>query len=323
MCQTSPEAMECRPANIQDQKAILAITEGEELWDGLDYLPYALGPWLEEANDRTSARRNYVFLLDQRIMGFASVYIQGGGSVASIFAYRVCKNLRGKGYGKQVIKMLDAMLVREWGGLTTHLSAVRRHQGGSPLPKEYSLLVKRDAPVFKTSLAVLQERSWPKHLMSIDRYQFATLLSSQVNVDQLLEAGTLHINWIPILPITESDIEFAVRKAQAVLLEGSVQQPISFSVLTLPFPVPNGKTRASIDIFPGKDIITVRQHLFQQLGQLTKTLQQMDNHQDCLVTLFLPSSLLGEITTIMEEEGLPLFQESVMCVATRPLVKEI
>ncbi len=39
---------DCRRATPDDLEAILAITHGETLYDGTDYLPIAMKPWLEE-----------------------------------------------------------------------------------------------------------------------------------------------------------------------------------------------------------------------------------------------------------------------------------
>ena len=43
----SPQDVGIRKADAQDHDPILAITENEDLWDGMDYLPNMLNHWLE------------------------------------------------------------------------------------------------------------------------------------------------------------------------------------------------------------------------------------------------------------------------------------
>ncbi len=42
--------MNFRRATLEDFAAILAVTSGENLYDGTDYLPFALKAWLEEGS---------------------------------------------------------------------------------------------------------------------------------------------------------------------------------------------------------------------------------------------------------------------------------
>jgi hypothetical protein len=45
---SSTGSCEFRRATLEDFSAILALTSGENLYDGTDYLPFALKAWLEE-----------------------------------------------------------------------------------------------------------------------------------------------------------------------------------------------------------------------------------------------------------------------------------
>ena len=98
----------------------------------------------------------------------------------------------------------------------------------------------------------------------ISREEFAGVLRSKHIRENLLEQNIVHMNWVPVLLETEEDIEFAVRKKQVVLLEGSLESPTSFSVFTLPYSVPNGNTRVSIDIF-AKEKEAVKKHVLHQM----------------------------------------------------------
>ena len=82
-------------ARLQDHDGILDITKGEDLWGGLDYLPFALKPWLQEGEDEQSNRKNLVFSIDEKIVGFMSIYFQNGGKTGVKFAFRVSKIICG------------------------------------------------------------------------------------------------------------------------------------------------------------------------------------------------------------------------------------
>ena len=52
---------------------ILDITKGENLYNGMDYLPFALKNWLDEAENEKSNRLNVIYTLDAKVVGFRSV----------------------------------------------------------------------------------------------------------------------------------------------------------------------------------------------------------------------------------------------------------
>ena len=72
----TPNDLILREALITDHDDILNITKDEKLYYGRDYLPYYLKEWLEQGIDKQSNRRNLVFLLDNKIVGFISLYFQ-------------------------------------------------------------------------------------------------------------------------------------------------------------------------------------------------------------------------------------------------------
>ena len=98
----TPNDLISREALVTDRDDILNITKDENLYHGRDYLPHYLKEWLEQGIDKQSNRRNLVFLLDNKIVGFISLYFQNGGTVVAIFAKRITKDLRGKGFGKKL-----------------------------------------------------------------------------------------------------------------------------------------------------------------------------------------------------------------------------
>ena len=98
----TPNDLMLREALIADHDDILNITKDEKLYYGRDYLPHFLQKWLEQGVIKQSNRRNLVFLLENKIFGFISLYFQNGGSVMVIFAKGITKDLRGRGFWRKV-----------------------------------------------------------------------------------------------------------------------------------------------------------------------------------------------------------------------------
>ena len=95
-----------RHAKLDDHDGILDITKGEDLYGGLDNLPFALEAWLREGETEESNRRNLIFTLNETIVGFMSLYFQNSGKVCAKFGFRVSKIIRGKGFGKQITALV-------------------------------------------------------------------------------------------------------------------------------------------------------------------------------------------------------------------------
>ena len=74
-------------------------------------------------------------------------------------------------------------------------------------------------------------------LSTLSKQEFTSLLKNQTVLERLLQNNLLHMNWVPVVPLTEDDIEFAVRKKTAVLVRGTKENPSSFSILTHPYKV--------------------------------------------------------------------------------------
>ena len=88
-----------RSAVPSDFFGILSITEGEDLWDGCDYLPFALKDILEEEhlNGETSRIKSFVFLYQEEIIGFHVLGFQSE-NFAVKFSFRIKKELQGLGF---------------------------------------------------------------------------------------------------------------------------------------------------------------------------------------------------------------------------------
>ena len=91
--------IQLRKATLEDEEGILDITRRENLWAGMDYLPFTLHNWLKEAEAENSDRENYVLVLREKIVGFRSVQFMRGRSSSAMFAFRVSREIRGKGFG--------------------------------------------------------------------------------------------------------------------------------------------------------------------------------------------------------------------------------
>ena len=102
-----PEDVTIREAFPSDHDSILAITEDEDLWGGMDYLPFTLNNWLLEAEPPGSRRKNFVFTLGDHVVAFRSIFFQNDFKMAVSFAFRVVPQLRGQGFGKAMSALRD------------------------------------------------------------------------------------------------------------------------------------------------------------------------------------------------------------------------
>lgn len=260
-----------REATVEDHDDILAITADEDLYGGLDYLPHVLLSWLQEGSCQTSNRRNLVFTLFGHIIGFRSLYFQNGGKVCARFGFRVTKFYRGQGFGKQMTILVRRYLHEKFPQVQFTLSVIPDNDMTDEQvnsPKQGSLVSVKSVLNYK----ICKEKSSPPLVLEspcfpITKTEFADLLRDNDATQHLLDNNLVHMNWVPVIPETEDDIEFATRKKQVVLVNGAFQTPSSLSVLTLPFSVPKGNRRTAIDIFTN-DSEEVKLHIYQHMKRI-------------------------------------------------------
>ena len=275
-------------AKKEHESQILDITKGEILYNGMDYLPIALRPWLEESDSKYSNRLNVIFTLEGRVVGFRSVYFLNDKKVAIRFAFRISKDIRGKGFGKQATKLLDDYLKCNYPNLTSTLSSIHDlvdTDDDVRSSKHGALLASKSCPTYSVhcdELKILNISNNAHNLSLISKEEFRTLLRNK-DFKKLIPNNLLHVNWIPILLETENDIEFVVRKNQIVLAQRhGGDDTKSFSILTLPYQVQNGNVMVSIDIF-AEDGELVQIHLEQQLLRLKEEIKKQNFAKECII----------------------------------------
>jgi len=288
-----PDNLLLKQAKLKDHDAILAITEKENLYGGLDYLPFALKAWLREGEEPESYRRNLAFVLDGKIVGFISLYFQNSWKVCVKFAFRISKSLRGKGFGIQITELVRSFLTTKFPTVENVISAIPDTDLSDKEIKSDKLgdlLGMKPFLVYSFQLkTIFGIKVAENNLSYIQKEDFKKLLQSKGKVNPLLEHNIVHMNWVPVILGTEADIEFATRKKQEVLLNGSVDDPISFSILTLPYSVPNGNTRSSIDIFATEDE-DVKNHIQQQIKHLANKTNDIAKIGKTLLSIFVHQS---------------------------------
>ena len=227
-----------RHAKLDDHGGILDITKGEDLYGGLDNLPFVLKAWLREGENEESNRRNLIFTLNETIVGFMSLYFQNSGKVCAKFGFRVSKIIRGKGFGKQITALVGNYLRENFPSLEQIISVIPDIDlcdEDIKTPKLGELLLVKSVLVYKinmSSLAIPDTNEDDYKVLK--KEEFAEVLRSKEKTGHLLEHNLVHMDWVPVILGTKRDIEFATRKKQVVLLAGSLDVPKSFSILTLP-----------------------------------------------------------------------------------------
>ena len=206
---------------MDDAESILNLTKDEDLYSGMDYLAFVLNNWISESSSPGSLRENFVLMEGKKLIGFTSVYFQNERNTAVKFAVRIAKELRGKGYGKKLEHLLQETLTKKYPQLGSFISVIA-DQGkirdlGSP--KFGKLLTVKAILVYKfrcNQLITPVKEDNPR-LTELSKDEFAGVLRAG-RIRHLLENNLLHMQFVPVRPRTEEDIEFAVRKRQSVMV---------------------------------------------------------------------------------------------------------
>merc|ERR1712110_108912 len=178
---TMTEDIQLRRATLEDEEGILDITRRENLWAGMDYLPFALHNWLKEAEVKDSNRENYVLVLGEKIVGFRSVYFMRGRSSSAMFAFRVSRDIRGKGFGKVILAMMTDNLLQANPDLKTAISAKPdRDMTDAEIinPKHGKLLTVKADHTFKLKLSDLPDGTDKKDIEFVTRKKQIVLVDS-------------------------------------------------------------------------------------------------------------------------------------------------
>jgi len=298
-------------AKLYDHDGILDITKGEDLYGGLDYLPFALEAWLREGENEESNRRNLIFTLNETIVGFMSLYFQNSGKVCAKFGFRVSKKIRGKGFGKQITALAGNYLRENFPSLEQIISVIPDNDlcdEDIKTPKLGELLLVKSVLVYKINMSsVAIPDTNEDDYKVLKKEEFAEVLCSKEKTGHLLERNLVHMDWVPVILGTERDIEFATRKKQVVLLAGSLDVPKSFSIITLPYSVPNGNQRSSIDIF-AKEKGDLKQHVHQQIELLVQRAKKDVTKGDTMLSIIVPQDMVEQIIEAMELIDLQKFK---------------
>ena len=202
------------------------MTKNEDLYYGLDYLPFVISDWLNESASQRALRENYVLVRGEEILGFVSVYFQNERKTAVKFAFRIAKELRGGGYGKLTTSLLNRRLTTSYPQLGSIISAMADVEEDQIKSSKFGeLLTVKSISVYKFRrdqvISALSKKDLG--LTELSKNQFAGLLRDP-RICHLLDNNILTLNWVPVRAQTEEDIEFAVRKRQTVMVEEGGQQ---------------------------------------------------------------------------------------------------
>ena len=253
-----------------------------------------------------SSRENFSVTLDDKVVGFVSVYFLNNRRSCLKFAFRVSKDIRGKGYGRQITKLLDQTLREKNPELRCVVSAIPDLDMKDEeilAAKLGTLLTVKVVHEFK--LLCCQVPWMASHvsvLREVSKEEFHQMLR-EGPLSTMFENNVIHLNWVPVIMQTEDDVRFVTRKKQRVLIDQDSQ---SLSVLTLPYPVPGG-LRASIDYFSIQDCgHHLEDHIVSQLNKLRHQLDDKD--KDLFISIVLPETLNEEFWKITNKVGLEQFK---------------
>ena len=237
-------------------ESILSITRGENLWGGCDYLPNALEDLLREEhmNGKSSKIKSFVFIHQKQVIGFRYLEFQSK-SCAVKLAFRIKKEYRGLGLGRQITKIFEDHLEKSFPKNLVTLSCVPDWDLSDEQlksPKFGDLLLIRPYLVycFKPSQTVANEGREEDciDIKVISTEEFKHVLQTKTVREKLLENDILHIDFTPIVLDNDEAVEYAANKDQVVMVEGVPDHPRSMSILTKPYNVPHGRLCAGKEI---------------------------------------------------------------------------
>ena len=315
----TPNDLMFREALIADHDDILNITKNEKLYYGRDYLPHILKEWLEQGVDKQSNRRNLVFLLENQIIGFRSLYFQNGGTVVVFYARRITKDIRGRGFGRKLSELSVQYAKHHFPLVTKTLASIgdfdfqdteiADSKHGELLTKRtfvpYQVSFQEMANLLVKCVAALPEPTNENQFLTND--EFKEVLQHKAFLSAALENDTLNIQFQPILLKTKEDAEFASIGTHNVLLEGSMENPIAMSIFTHPFSIADGKARAMLDFYTCKPDDATRMSVVEHL---TKHLVHFNQYNDAVedrITSFEIFAFQDDIKRViqdMEKAGL-------------------
>ena len=312
------------PLQLEHHDAILAMTQGEEFYGGMDYLPHALRGWLLEAREDNSPRHNFVFTLEgggeAEVAGFMSLHLLRGRTAAAKFAFRLHREVRGRGYGRAAQQLVTAQLRARHPGVSCAVSAVADSdltdtEMEAMLSRGRVLTIKcvHEFRMKLESYELLDVKKLKSdggaELKMLEKAEFRELLLSG-ELTHLFPDNVVNINWVPALLGTEEDAVFAARKQQLVLVTPGPRPP-ALSILTLPYPVPGG-VRAALDIF-ALDPAHLESHLLTQLQNLERwrdviTLHASGDEKSVFLSIALDSDLSESFYRVSSQLGLEQFR---------------
>jgi len=251
-----------RKALLEDIEAILKLG-GSIIWD---YLPIAIGNWIQEAQESNSNRENYVLTSDGIVVGFVSLYFICNGSKCLKFSFRIREDIRGKGLGRAITSMLETRLKTDFPDVKSIISAISdRNMKDNEIdsPKHGTIISLNTTNVYTLKLQeLLLSDNFDEQLQIVQKTEFTALLMNKT-FHQLFPNNVIQMNWVPSIPNTEKDIEFVTRKKQLVMVS---KDHTSLSIMTLPFCVHSG-LRIGIDFFAESREL-LEKHVYSQLSQL-------------------------------------------------------
>ena len=150
------------------------------------------------------------------------MYFQNNRNTAVKFAVRIEKELRGQGHGKILDHLLQETLTKKYPQLGSFMSVIvdegKIRNLGSP---KFGNLLTVKAILdykFRCNQLISPAEEENTRLTTLSRDQFAGVLRAG-RVRHLLENDLLHLQFVPVRPRTEQDVQFAVRKRQSVMVE--------------------------------------------------------------------------------------------------------
>ena len=224
--------------------------------------------------------KNFFFLLDNKIVGFISLYFQNGGTVVAIFAKRISKDLRGKGFGKKLDDLSIEYAKQKHPLVAASLSCSSDYSLPDSViynPMNGQILTRRTFVPYQlkfqemTDLLVKYAGSLPQprnENQFLTKDEFKQVLRNTSFISGAFENETLIVNWIPALLKSEEDIDLGIMSTQNIFLEGSVQNPTALSVFKCPILVDDGKVRVILDFYtckPDLSGMSIVEHLTKHL----------------------------------------------------------
>uniref|UniRef100_A0A8C9RQ42 N-acetyltransferase 16, like n=1 Tax=Scleropages formosus TaxID=113540 RepID=A0A8C9RQ42_SCLFO len=229
-------------AQPEDYDEVMAISDN--IYQGMDYLPYRYKNWMTEPNRVVIIARK-----EGNVVALQSGILADEGQTIVLEGLRVSPSERGRGIAGIMQRFMDDYIRQIYPSVRVK-RITRKDALGPEILAKFSFLARRVTKLSTETGAGDATLEQKPILVELDREQVKKVLLDPDIASQLdLPGGVIIQDWQPLKPV-ESNLEILGRKSLTWLAD-RLYQPSFLSFHTPPYPVPykGGSLNFNIDMY--------------------------------------------------------------------------